>query len=186
MRRRLEVLESENARSEAKVLELQDRLAQENAPNGHAPVINISEDPNSKFSSFAADSSSECSFTELAHSLQEEVAILQSQIEQHNSTLARLQAKPEHGGVFDASADASPSWQNAFTSLHEALAQLTDQVMHVRRTLEDILETLKPVSYVQAETLQGQADSDQSTGKSDEDTCRTSDAGRTSLFAPAW
>jgi len=49
MRRRLEFLESENARSEAKVVELQDRLAGRNALSGKQADTHKTNDPNSMY-----------------------------------------------------------------------------------------------------------------------------------------
>lgn len=80
----------------------------------------------------------------------------------HNHTLSQLQAQQPQATNPGAFAEYNPnSWQNVFASLRDALHQLADQVMQVRRVLEEVLESMRNVSVELLSDTGKMDDSDQ-------------------------
>ncbi|KAK9894543.1 hypothetical protein P389DRAFT_97911 [Cystobasidium minutum MCA 4210] len=143
LRRRLEALESENARSEAKVAELQDRLAAQgpSPPSGRSANPDLGDNPH-----------------HFVETLRDEINKLQAQIETHNQTLSQLQSQQPQAFSQTLYGDYNPqSWQNVFAGLREALQQLADQVMAVRQVLEEVLQSMKSNHLSDADLLRPQA-----------------------------
>lgn len=95
------------------------------------------------------------SFVDVMHSilpafvkrLQNEIDGLQQKIQDHNQTLNQLQVQQPTYTSPDSFTSYNPnSWYNVFTSLREALQHLADQVLQVRRVLEEVLQAMKNVS----------------------------------------
>jgi len=138
------------------VAELQDRLASRDFANQRLTGLDTGgTNPNGEinehlylFRAFCIIDIG-CSSEDFVQTLRSEITSLQQQIENHNRTLSQLQSQQPQATQYNPLVDYNPnSWQSVFATLREALHHLADQVMQVRKVLEEVLESMKHVSLI--------------------------------------